>query len=197
MGDVTRLLARARLGDSAASAQLVEAVYRELRAIAGRLLRGERSGHTMQATELVHEAWLRLAGQQDVEVQSRAHFFNLAARMMRQVLVDYARRHHAVKRGGGGLRETLDEGMVVAEDRLADMLTVDEALQRLEAIDARQARIVELRFFAGLGMEEIAGILGVSEPTVKREWRSARAWLASQMGRNNDGGTLAGNKADL
>jgi RNA polymerase sigma-70 factor, ECF subfamily len=193
MGDVTRLLARARLGDSAASAQLIEEVYRELRSIAGRCLRAERPGHTLQATALVHEAYLRLAGQHGMEWESRAHFFSVAARMMRRVLLDYARKHHAVKRGGGGLRQTLDEGMLISEDKLANVLAMDEALERLAVLDPRQAQIVELRFFGGLQVEEIATVLQVSEPTVKREWRSARAWLAHEMGGTNDGGALAGN----
>jgi len=181
-GEVTRLLARMNAGDNDAAERLVGLVYRELRDLAGRCLRRERPGHTLQATALVHEAYMRLIGQREVEWQSRAHFFSIAAGMMRRVLLDYARKHHAAKRGGGARRETLDDNMLIAEHKLADVLALDEALQRLAAIDAQQARIVELRFFAGLDVEEVAGILEISTPTVKREWRSAKAWLQRQMG---------------
>lgn len=191
MGDVTRLLARASAGEAEASERLVAEVYRELRALAGRCLRNERPGHTLQATALVHEAYLRLIDQREAEWQNRGHFLSVAAGVMRRVLLDYARQRQAAKRGGRRMRETLDEGMLVSEQKLADVLAIDEALERLALLDPRQAQIVELRFFAGLGVEEIARILQVSEPTVKREWRSARAWLARQMGGGDDGGTVA------
>ncbi len=154
-------------------------------------MRRERTGHTLQATALVSEAFLRLAGGSDIQWQGRAHFFGVAARLMREVLVDYARRHASVKRDGGA-RVSLTPDIAIAGDRHEDVLAMHEVLARLETLDARQARIVELRFFAGLSVTEIAEVMGISPPTVKREWASARAWLHREIaGGADDAGTMA------
>jgi len=154
--------------------------YGELRQVAARAMRNERPGHTMQPTALVHEASLKLAGAAGVEWRDRAHFFGVAARLMREILVDYARQRGAAKRGSGA-RITLDDSLLIAEDRLADVLAIDEVVQRLEALDARQGQIVELRFFGGLSVEEVAEVMKISTPTVKREWQSAKAWLHREL----------------
>ena len=181
MSDVTRILDRVQQGDPKAAEELLPLVYEELRKLAAAKMAQQTPGQTLQATALVHEAYLRLVGQREVEWQSRAHFFAIAAAMMRRVLLDYARKHHAAKRGGPARRITLDDNMLIAEHKLADILALDEALDKLAAIDPRQGRIVELKFFAGLDVEEIAGIVQISTPTVKREWRSAKAWLQRHM----------------
>jgi RNA polymerase sigma factor (TIGR02999 family) len=179
-GDVTRLLAQLRGGNQEAADQLVPLVYNELRRMAGAYMQRERPGHTLQATALVHEAYMRLVGQE--KAQNRAHFFAIAAHTMRQVLLDYARRRHADKRGGAGARKVdLDAELFVAAEALEDVLAIDEALGRLEQIDPRQSRLVELRFFAGLDVEEAAEVMGVSPTTIKREWRSAKAWLQREL----------------
>jgi RNA polymerase sigma factor (TIGR02999 family) len=156
------------------------AVYGELRRVAGRAMRNERPGHTLQPTALVNEAFVRLAGNTGIEWQDRAHFFGVAARLMRQILVDYARKKHAAKRGGAA-RVTLDDSLLISDDHLGDVMAVDEVLARLETLDARQGRIVELRFFAGLSVEEVAEVMEISTPTVKREWQSAKAWLHREL----------------
>jgi RNA polymerase sigma factor (TIGR02999 family) len=182
IGDVTRLLRQVQSGDSEAPARLVAAVYGELRHVAARAMRRERPGHTLQPTALVNEAFLRLVGQTGTEWRDRAHFFGVAARLMREILVDYARKRGAAKRGSGA-RITLDDGLLVSEDSLAEVVAMDEVLERLEIMDARQGRIVELKFFAGLNMDEIAEIMEISTPTVKREWQSAKAWLHQELTR--------------
>ena len=179
-GEVTRLLRQARAGESEAAARLMAAVYGELRQVAARALRNERGGHTLQATALVHEAFLRMAPGAGIDWRDRAHFFGVAAHVMREILVDYARKRSAAKRDGGA-RVTLDDSLAIAEDRLGEVMAIDEALERLEALDARQAKIVELRFFAGLNVEETAQALDISAPTVKREWASAKAWLHREL----------------
>jgi RNA polymerase sigma factor (TIGR02999 family) len=179
-GDVTRLLRQLRSGDQDAAGKLISAVYGELRQVAARAMRNERPGHTLQPTALVHEAFMKLAGAAGVEWRDRAHFFGVAARLMREILVDYARRRGAAKRGSGA-RITLDDSLLIAEDRLADVLAIDEVVQRLEALDARQGQIVELRFFGGLSVEEVAEVMKISTPTVKREWQSAKAWLHREL----------------
>lgn len=181
-GDVTRLLRQLRSGDQDAAGKLISAVYAELRQVAARAMRNERLGHTLQPTALVHEAFLKLAGSAGVEWRDRAHFFGVAARLMREILVDYARGRATVKRGGGA-RITLDDSLLIAEDRLADVLAIDEIVERLDALDPRQGRIVELRFFGGLSVEEVAEVLQISTPTVKREWQSAKAWLHRELTR--------------
>jgi RNA polymerase sigma factor (TIGR02999 family) len=179
-GDVTRLLAQLREGNQEAADRLVPLVYNELRRMAGAYMQRERPGHTLQATALVHEAYVRLVEQEPP--QNRAHFFAIAAHTMRQVLLDYARRRHADKRGGTDARRVdLDGELFVAAESLEDVLAIDEALERLERIDPRQSRLVELRFFAGLDVEEAAEVMGVSPATIKREWRSAKAWLHREL----------------
>lgn len=179
-GDVTRLLEQLRAGSQDVAEQLVPLVYNELRRIAGAQMRREQPGHTLQATALVHEAYMRLAG--DVPAQNRAHFFAIAAHTMRQILLDYARRRHAGKRGGAGARKVdLDAELLVGGDTLEDVIAIDEALERLAQIDPRQSRLVELRFFAGLDVEEAAEVMGISATTMKREWRSAKAWLQKEL----------------
>jgi len=178
-GEVTRLLREVRSGDKEATSRLITAVYGELRQLAARAMRRERPGHTLQPTALVNEAFLRLVNQAAVEWKDRAHFFGVAARLMREILVDYARSHAAAKRGG--LKVTLDDGLLLSEGRLEEVIAWDEVLQRLEQLDRRQGRIVELRFFAGLNVEEVAEVLGISTPTVKREWASAKAWLHREL----------------
>jgi RNA polymerase sigma factor (TIGR02999 family) len=156
-------------------------------------MRRERTGHTLQPTALVNEAYVRLVGQREVQWKSRAHFYGIAGQIMRRVLLDFARKRLSAKRGGAGWRVTLDEGMVIAEDRLDDILLIDEALNRLAQMDPRQSRIVELRFFAGLSFEETAAALDISPITVKRDWSSAKAWLYREMAkaRSDESGTVA------
>jgi RNA polymerase sigma factor (TIGR02999 family) len=164
-------------GDQAALDRLLPLVNAELRRLAGRYMRRESPGHTLQTSALVNEAYLRLIDQRQVRWQNRAHFFGIAAQLMRRILIDHARRYHYQKRGGGALRVSLDEAATVTEARAAELLAVDEALERLTALDARKGRIVELRFFGGLSLEETAEVLSISSPTVQREWRAAKAWL--------------------
>jgi len=156
-------------------------VYRDLRAIARARFRREGPGHTLQATALVHEAYLKIQGQGRVRWKSRAHFLSVAAQVMRRILIDHARERGAVKRGKGMVRIPLDEGLIELEAGV-DVLALDEALEKLASQDPRSARIVELRFFAGMTVPETAGVLEISEPTVKREWAFARSWLAEELG---------------
>jgi RNA polymerase sigma factor (TIGR02999 family) len=178
--NLTQLLRRLRSGDEDAAAKVASAAYGELHKIAARCLRRERPGHTLQPTALVNEAFLKLIGNTRAEWRDRAQFYGVAARLMRRILVDYARKRAAGKRGGGH-QVTLEENLVLREEKLEDVLGVDEALERLEALDARQGRIVELRFFSGLTVEEIAEVMQISTPTVKREWSSAKAWLHREL----------------
>lgn len=179
---VTQLLVAWQQGSQQALNQLMPLVYAELRAIAGRYLSHESPGHTLQSTALVHEAYLKLVDQRSVQWQNRSHFFGIAAQMMRRILVDHARHQHRAKRGGAAPKLSLDEAMAVAEpDAAFDLLALDDALTSLSAIDPRGARIVELRFFSGLTIEETADVLAVSAGTVKREWSTARAWLYREM----------------
>jgi RNA polymerase sigma-70 factor, ECF subfamily len=183
-GDVTRMLRQLRSGDQNAAGKLISAVYGELRQLAARAMRRERPGHTLQPTALVNEAFLRLAGAARVEWRDRAHFFGVAAHVMREILVDYARQRSAAKRDSG-IRITLDDSLLAAEDRLSDAVAIDEVIEHLSKLDARQGQIVELRFFGGLNVEEIAEVLGISTPTVKREWQSAKAWLHRELTRRS------------
>ena len=178
---VTRLLREAQAGDRAALDELLPLVYRELRQIAARHLAQERPGHTLQATALVHEAYLRLIDQHSVDWRNRAHFFSIAAEMMRRVLVNHAVSRRAQKRGAGETLLSLDEVISFPNRQDVDLILLDEALNRLGELDSLQARIVEMRFFAGLTVEEVAEVLGVSDSEVKREWRSAKAWLTAQL----------------
>jgi len=182
---VERLLARAAGGDEEAMAELMPLVYDELRRIAGRYMRRERPGQTIQATALVHEAYLRLLRDRAKNWHTRAHFVGIAANAMRQILVERARARGAAKRGGGGARVTIDEGAIAGPSQPVDVEALDEALERLAALDARQARIVELRFFGGLTVEEAADVLGISPATLKRDWTVARAWLKRELDERN------------
>lgn len=179
--DVTQLLIQWSRGDSAALEALVPLVYDELRRLAQLYLSREKPGHTLSSTALVHEAYLRLVRQTDVTWQNRAHFFAVAARMMRRILVDHARKHAYAKRGGGAMTISLDETVASAPERELDLVALDDALETLAKLDERQSRMVELRFFGGLSIEETSEVLGVSAPTVKREWASARAWLYREI----------------
>jgi RNA polymerase sigma factor (TIGR02999 family) len=178
---VTGLLKQAQAGDRAALDELLPLVYNELKRIAARQLAGERPGHTLQATALVNEAYLRLVDQHSVDWRNRAHFFSIAAETMRRVLVNHAVSRRSEKRGAGVTLLSLDEVDNFSNRREVDLVLLDEALTRLATLDAVQARIVEMKFFAGLSNEEVAEVLSTSESTVKREWRSAKAWLASQL----------------
>jgi RNA polymerase sigma factor (TIGR02999 family) len=179
---VTALLADWSRGDRGALAQLLPLVYEELRAIAARQLVRERVGHTLQPTALVHEAYLRLVDQRQVDWQNRAHFFGVAAQIMRRILVDHARRHAAEKRGDGVRCVSIDDAEQVAAPGDVPILALDHALERLEKVDAGLARMVELRAFGGLTIEEAAHVLDVSPSTAKREWRTAKAWLHRELG---------------
>ena len=181
-GDVTALLGQLPADNQDVAGQLVPLIYDELRRIAGAHIRRERAGHTLQATAVVHEAYLRLAGEREIQWQNRAHFFAIAARAMRQVLLDYARQRHAGKRGGEGAQKVeIDVGLLAGENRIEDIVALDEVVTRLSALDQQRGRIVELRFFAGLSVEETAEAMGISDSTVKREWRLAKAWLHREL----------------
>jgi RNA polymerase sigma factor (TIGR02999 family) len=179
-GEITALLAQWRTGDPHAAQRLVPIIYGELRALADRYLRRERADHTLQATALAHEAYVRLVGQH-ATWENRAHFFGVAAALMRRILVDHARRKRAGKRGGPQPRVPLDERIDIDDQRSVELIALDDALKSLAGLDPQHARIVELRFFTGLTFDEIAAVLGVSESTVKREWRLARAWLEREL----------------
>jgi RNA polymerase sigma factor (TIGR02999 family) len=178
---VSQWLDQARAGRSEAMAALLPLVYAELRRVAGAYVRRERAGHSLQATALVHEAYLRLAGERHVNWQNRAHFCAIAANSMRQILIEKARARRAAKRGGGWLRISLDERVGAAPAPDLDVEALDEALTRLERFDPKRARLVELRFFGGLSIEEAGEVLGVSPATVKRGWSLARAWLRKEL----------------
>ncbi len=182
-GDVTRILAELRGGNSDAAAQLLPIVYSELRGIAGRVFAAQRaSDKTIQPTMLVHDVFMKLAQKTDIEWESRAHFFAIAAKATRDLLVDYVRRGQAAKRGGGWNQMTLSGlGNAESADQMIDVLDLEDALERLGKIAPRQERIVEMRFFGGLSVEEVAEVLGVSQRTVLYDWRMARAWLRSQL----------------
>lgn len=179
--EVTRLLADWGRGDHSALDKLFPLVHTELRRIASRQMRGERPGHTLQATALVNEAYLRLAGQDSFEWHDRAHFFAVCAQVMRHILIDHARSNARDKRGGGAIHVSLDEAAVAAVEEVTDFVALDEALSALEAVDPQKGRIVELRYFGGLSMEETAEVLKISPRTVRREWRRAKAWLYRMM----------------
>jgi len=182
---VTELLVRWRDGDREALEELLPLVYDELRRLANHYLRRERSDHTLQSTALVHEAYLRLAGPNAPQWQNRAHFFGIAARVMRQILVEHARAHHAAKRGGtGAYKLTLDAALDLPNQTDVDLIALDGALNRLSELDPQQSRIIELRFFAGLTIEDTSEVLGISPATVKRDWTSARAWLHREIARS-------------
>ena len=184
MSDITRLLADARGGDAQALGRVTDRLYLELAQLARREMQGERADHTLEPTALVHELWLRLLAEDAPAFENRAHFFASAAVAIRRLLIEHARARSRQKRGGGRERVELDEQAAPppAADRDERLLALHEALERLASFDAQKARLVELRFFAGCSVEEVAQVLGVSESTVAREWRLARAWLQDQLG---------------
>ena len=179
--DVTLLLNKLAAGDQKAAGELVPLVYEELRRLAARHLAHERSDHTLQATALVHEAYVKLAAQKDAKWKNRAQFFGVASQAMRRILVDYARGKQRIRRGGKQQKVSVDDVLLVSPERTEEVLAVHEALSRLEALDARQARIVELRYFGGLTVEEIADVVGISAKTVMRELNVAKAWLYGDL----------------
>lgn len=181
---VTQLLLQVSAGDQDAVDVLFERVYGELRGLAKNYFQNERPDHTLQATALVHEAYLRLIGSDQIQWQNRAQFFSIAAQVMRHILVDHARRHAAEKRGGGERKLSLDEAISFAEERDVNLVALDDALQNLATLDDEQSRIVELRFFGGLSIKEIASVLDISETTVSRKWNAAKLWLHDQVAPN-------------
>ena len=178
---VTHLLVRWREGDRAALDELMPLVYDELRRLAARYMRGERPGHTLQTSALVNEAYLRLAGNDEIQWQNRAHFFGVAAQAMRRILVDHARRRGGQKRGGNGHKVEFDEALLVSAERASEVVALDEALARLAEIAPRKSQLVELRFFGGLSIEEAAEVLKVSPGTAMRDWTFVKAWLRKEI----------------
>jgi RNA polymerase sigma-70 factor, ECF subfamily len=179
--EITAQLLAWNQGDAAALERLIPVVYQELRRMAERYLRQENSGHTLQPTALVHEAYLRLIDQTQVEWQNRAHFFGIAAQMMRRILVDHAKAKQRDKRGAGALKLSLDETLNYGQERAGELVALDDALQHLAALDERKSRVIELRYFGGLSVEETAQVLNVSRQTVIRDWNMARAWLYQEL----------------
>ncbi|MGA9997263.1 MAG: sigma-70 family RNA polymerase sigma factor [Pyrinomonadaceae bacterium] len=183
--NITQLLVASSRGDSDALNQLLPVVYNELRRLAERYLRQERSDHTLQATALVHEAYIRLVDQ-NVPWQNRAHFFGVAAEMMRRILIDHARGHMAAKRGSGGIKLSLDDVINLSDERAADLVALDDALKALAEFDPQKSRIVELRYFGGLSIEETAKVLDIGTATVTRQWNLAKAWLYHEITKGSD-----------
>ena len=183
-GDITALLQQVRAGNAGAESRLLELVYPQLRNIAGRYIARERKGHTLQPTALVNEAYMQLVGQMDKEWHDRSHFYAVAAKLMRRILVDYARQKKAAKRDGNRQQVELTDALAIADDRLEEILVVDELLERLAAFDDRRSRVVEMRFFGGMTEEEVAEVLDVSTRTVKRDWNVAKAWLHGELSRD-------------
>lgn len=181
--EVTQLLIKLTDGKEDVLENLLPLIYDELRQLAGRYLRRERKDHTLQPTALVHEAYMKLVDQTQVQWQNRAHFFGVAAQIMRRILVDHARKHTANKRGGGAEVLPLEEEILVvaSDEKSVELLALDEALENLAKLDAQKSRIVELRYFGGLSVEETAEVMGVSPVTIKRQWRMAKAWLYGQV----------------
>jgi RNA polymerase sigma factor (TIGR02999 family) len=182
---VTALLQQIRHGDRAAESDLIPLIYNQLQAIARRQMANERPDHSLQATILVHEAFLRLVGNSQIDFGNRAHFFALASRVMRRMLVDHARAANAQKRPGPRQKVELDSALVFVEAQAADVVALDQALERLAAWDARQCRVVEMHFFGGLGFEEIGEVMGISARTAKRDWSMARAWLYRELSKTS------------
>ena len=179
--EVTQLLKRWREGDKAALDKLAPLVYDELHRLAHKYISHERPNHTLQTTALVHEAYVRLVESKDIDWANRVHFFAVSAKIMRRILVDYARQSHSAKRGGEAQRVTLDEQALVTTERATELVALDDAMQGLAEVHPRRCEVVELRYFAGLNNQEIAEVLNVSEATVERNWRFARAWLYRQL----------------
>jgi RNA polymerase sigma factor (TIGR02999 family) len=184
--EVTQLLMAWNDGDQSALERLIPLVHAELHRIARRYMRNERAGHTLQTSALINEAYLRLIDAQQVHWQNRAHFFGIAAQLMRRVLVDFARSRGYKKRGGGALQVSLDETMVITKERGEDPVALDEALSALSELDERKGRVVEMRFFGGLSEKEIAEALAVSPETVRRDWRLAKSWLRRRLSETPD-----------
>jgi RNA polymerase sigma factor (TIGR02999 family) len=183
---VTKLLIELTDGKTQVLEQLLPMIYNELRGLANNYLRRERADHTLQPTALVHEAYLKLVDQKNVRWQNRAHFFGVAANIMRRILVDHARKHKAEKRGGEFDKQQLEESIIVVSDeKSVELLALDDALETLAKVDPQKSRIVELRYFGGLSVEETAEVMGISEITVKRHWKMAKAWLYGQLTRTN------------
>jgi RNA polymerase sigma factor (TIGR02999 family) len=178
---VTELLAQWSNGDNAALAELTPLIYEELRRLAHHQMAGQRPGHTLQTTALVNEAYLRLADQTNPSWQNRAHFFAVAARAMRQILVDYARSQQSQKRGGGALKVELDEAALVSPTEAKEIIDLHEALERLATLDSRKAQVVELKYFGGLNYDEMAEVLKISRVTVRRDWEFAKVWLYTEL----------------
>lgn len=178
---ITHFLIQWRDGDKAALDQLIPLVYEEMRRLAGYYMRRQRVGHTLQTSALINEAYLRLLDHKNMKWENRAHFFAVAAQAMRRILVDHARSRNYLKRGGGAMKVSLDEAVIVAEERAAELIALDDALMGLAAFDSRKSQIVEMRYFGGLSVEETAEVLGVSGVTVMREWRSAKGWLLREL----------------
>ena len=183
---ITQLLQKWQEGNNEALETLMPLVYAELKRLAGSYLRRERPDHTLQSAALVNEAYLRLVDQTQTQWQNKAHFFGIAAQMMRRILADHARGHNAAKRGAGMPELELNEVVAQAQTKSVDLLDLEEALQKLEKLDAQQGKIVELRFFSGLSIEDTANVLGISPATVKRDWAAARAWLFREVGARQD-----------
>ena len=182
--EITKLLKDWSGGDSTALDRVIPLVYDELHRLAHQHMRRERAGHLLQTSALINEAYLRLMEQPELNLENRTHFFGIAARLMRQILVDEARKRHSAKRGGGAIQVSLVEATNVAQEQAANVVALDDALKTLESIDGRQSEIVELRFFGGLSIEETAEVLKVSRGTVMRDWTFARAWLRNEMNRS-------------
>jgi RNA polymerase sigma factor (TIGR02999 family) len=179
--EITQLLMKWSQGDKSALDQLVPLVYPELRRLAKRHMNRENPGHTLQTSALINEAYLKLVDQQNVEWQNRAHFFAVAAQLMRHILVDHARTRNYAKRGGGAPKVPLDEAAALTEQRAAELIALDDALRDLATLDERRSQIIELRFFGGLSLDETAEVINISPSTVQREWRAAKAWLHHTM----------------
>ena len=180
-GNVTLMLKQFGAGNQDVLDQLVPVLYGELRRLAAYYLRQERDSHTLQSTALVHEAYIRLVDQREVEWKNRNHFFGVAAQLMRRILLDYARKHKAVKRGGPMPKVSLDDAVVLCEENASELVALDALLTRLTSVDPQQGRIVELRFFGGLSVEETAELLEISPATVKRDWAMAKAWFSREL----------------
>ncbi len=184
---ITQLLLAWGQGDEAALSRMIPLVHRELQQIARRCMGGERGGHSLQATALVNEAYMRLVDVQQMNWQNRAHFLAMAARLMRRILVDHARSKGYDKRGGGSAKITLDDALIVPNEPGRDLVALDDALEALAKVDERKSRMIELRFFGGLSVEETAEVLHVSPDTVKRDWRLAKAWLLRELRGDEEG----------
>jgi len=184
--EVTQLLINWSKGDKAAFDELVPLVHGELHRIARRYMAKENPNHTLQTSALINEAYIRLINQQDIPWQNRAHFFAVAAQVMRHILVDHARKYSYAKRGGGARKISLDDAMVRMDQKANEIVALDDALKTLAVMDLRKSQIVELRFIGGLSIEETAEVMGISSPTVQREWRSAKAWLKRELSKAED-----------